>query len=274
MIKLFKECKYCKGNIEGINEKFDLVKCKNCQLIFARYIFDQNEFEETYNKLYNSENPKYRNHSIIEYENLKKGIYKIGYNRKVLINKYVSPNANILEVGSGNGLTGCYIRNKFPNSEFTGIELDKKISEKAQSFGLNILIGDFSIMSNMEEKYDVVLMWEVLEHIQDLKKCIELISNRLKPGGKFIFSVPNFNKRNNYKNRKDSIYQDAPPIHLNFFTKESIKKIFNSEDFKIKSIKKKKLPYLSISSVKKMFLKIVSFQYEGPTLFCIMEKKQ
>lgn len=274
MTNFFKECKYCKGNFEEINKKFNLVKCKNCQLIFARNIFQQNEFEETYNKLYNSENPKYSNHSLIEYEQLKAGIYKIGYNRKILINKYVSPEANILEIGSGNGLTGCYIRNKFPGTEFTGIELDKKISEKAQSFGLNILIGDFSLMDNMEEKYDVVLMWEVLEHIQDLKKCIELVSKRLKPGGNFIFSVPNYNKRNNYKNKKDSIYQDSPPIHLNFFTKDSIEKIFNSKNFKIVSLKKKKLPYLNISSLKKMLLRIISFQYEGPTLFCVIEKKQ
>ena len=273
IMKVFYDvCKLCGAATEQINQKFSLLKCESCKLVFSEFIFEQKDFEETYNTLYNAANPKYKTHSVIEYEQIKNGIYNIGYNRKRLINKYIHSDAKILEIGSGNGLVGCYIRNKFPQSTFTGIELDREIGEKARSFDLNIITGDFSVMQNIEEEYDFVLMWEVLEHIQDLKKCIHLIAKRLRIGGKFIFSVPNFEKRKNFKNYGDLIFQDGPPIHLNFFTEESIKEIFNSDEFQLLKIEKKKFPYFNLDSFKKMFLKIITLRYEGSTLFCVVEK--
>jgi len=272
MKDFYDNCKYCGGPIDLVNQKYNLVKCQNCYLVFSKVIFQQKEFEETYDKLYNDKNPKYKLHTLTEYEQIKKGVFNIGYNRRRIIHNNVFSDAQILEVGSGNGLMGCYIRHQFPKSIYTGIELDREISEKAKSFGLNIITGDFSVMETLEKKYDMVFMWEVLEHIQDLKKCIKLIEKRLKPEGKFIFSVPNYDKRTNYRDFGDSIFQDAPPIHLNFFTRENVEKIFSGSEFKILKINRKKLPYFNVKSLKEMSLKILTFKYEGPTLFCVLEK--
>lgn len=272
MIDVFQSCKFCGKNIHQINTIHDLVECESCDLIFSRKKFSQQEFRSIYDQLYNSENPKYKIHSIIEYEQLRKGILKVGYNRRRLVKKYIRDNSNILEIGSGIGLMGCFIQQTFPNSSFTGIEIDEKVNEKARSFGLEVHRGDFSIIKDMEGSYDVVLMWEVLEHIQDMELCLSLIKSKLKVGGLFIFSVPNYDKRLNYKSPGDNIFQDGPPIHLNFFRKKAIRKIFDSKDFEIVHLEKKKFPYLNIKSLKSMFLKVLTGKYEGPTLFCVIRK--
>lgn len=273
MSGVFENCKYCGEEIRRINATHDLVECGNCELIFSRKKFSQQEFQEIYDKLYNDDNPKYRSHSILEYEQMKQGIVKVGYNRSRLVRKYVRNDSDVLEIGSGIGLMGCFIKKTFPNNSFTGVEIDEKVNEKARSFGLDVHQGDFSIIKDVDRQFDVVLMWEVLEHIQDMKKCLTLIKDKLKPGGLFIFSVPNYDKRLNYKAPGDNIFQDGPPIHLNFFSKRAVQKIFKSEDFEILSLEKKKLPYFNFSSLSTHFLKVLIGKYEGPTLFCVLRKK-
>lgn len=169
------------------NNKFSLVKCESCHLVFSERIFSQDEFKKIYDHLYNSENPKYKNHSIRKLEQMSNGEYSIGYNRKRILHKHITPSATILEIGSGNGLLGCYPKEKFPNTNYTGIELDMEMSKKARSFGLKIINGDFSVLENIEEKFELIFRWEVLEHIQDLDRCIKLISNALKKRRKIYF---------------------------------------------------------------------------------------
>ena len=273
MEKKYSRCKYCGGKISLVNHTHSLVECEDCNLIFSSRIFEQSEFEKIYDKLYNSENPKYRQHSIKEYEEIKSGIFNVGYNRRRLINKYVKSNSSVLEVGCGIGLVGAYIQNKFPGADYTGIEIDEKISTKARAFGLNIISGDFTVMENLPVTYDIVFMWEVLEHIQDMKYCLELIQDKLKPGGLLIFSVPNYDKRLNYDNPGDTIFQDGPPVHLNFFRKETVRNIFDANEFEVVDLEKKKLPYFNIKSLSTMFLKVLAGKYEGSTLFCVIRKK-
>lgn len=267
------KCKYCNSPIQVINKKFCLVECENCFLIFSQLIFSQEELREVYNRLYNDENPQYKIHSIIEYRRLKEGKIKIGYNKNRLLKKYLAEDSKVLEIGSGIGLIGCYIRQNFTNISYKGVEIDTKINEKAKSFGLDVHQGDFTTIENFDKDYDVVLMWEVLEHIQDIKKCISLIHNRLLKGGLFIFSVPNYDKILNYKSVADEIFTSGPPIHLNFFREKSVYEIFESKDFEIVKFKKKKLPYLNLKSLQQMFPKIVLGKYEGSTLYCVARKK-
>ena len=273
MKEKYSGCKYCGGKVSLVNQTHSLVECEACKLIFCRNIFKQVEFERIYDKLYNSKHPKYRQHSIKEYEEIKAGIFNVGYNRRRIINKYVKSNSAVLEVGCGIGLVGSYIQNKFRGANYTGIEIDEKISAKARSFGLNILSGDFTVMKNLPVTYDIVFMWEVLEHIQDMKYCLELIQDKLKRGGLLIFSVPNYDKRLNYDNPEDTIFQDGPPIHLNFFKKKAVRKIFDSEKLEIVNLYKKKLPFFNLKFLSTMLLKVLNGKYEGPALYCIIRKK-
>lgn len=270
---MFETCKYCGNKIGVVNKTHNLVECVNCFLIFSQKTYSQDEIQEVYDHLYNDENPQYKRHSIVEFEQLKKGKIQVGYNKSRLINKYLNNNSKVLEIGSGIGLMGCFIKRNIPKCSYTGVEIDKKVNEKAKSFGLDVHLGDFTIIENFDREYDVVMMWEVLEHIQDLKKCLSIINNKLVKGGVFIFSVPNYDKRFNYNSPKDKLFTSGPPIHLNFFRKKSIYKIFNSEDFEILDFRRKKLPYLNLKSLYKMFFKVVRRKFEGPTLYCVIRKR-
>ena len=235
-MSVYKTCKVCNSNTEIINEKYNLGQCNSCKLVFCLTIFSQDEFVKVYDELYNKANSHYKYHSVVEYnmllENKK---IKVGFYRSRLLKKHVLNKKckSVLEIGSGVGLIGSYIRKNDDKINYLGIEIDKESFDKSQTLGLNTINDDFKVMDKIEETFDVIMLWEVLEHLQDLKSFIESAYKRLNKDGKIILSVPNYDKIHNYKNRgKDVIFQDLPPIHLNFFTQKSIVNVFQLNHFK------------------------------------------
>ena len=164
-----------------------------------------------------------------------------------------------------------YLR-KFTKLAYIGLELDRETHEKALLLGLNSINGDFSKLEQIEGQADIIMLWEVLEHLQDLDLFFNLIQKKLRINGAVILSVPNYDKRLNYK--RDGVvdynlYQNDPPIHLNFFTKKTLKSTFEKNNFKIELLETKKVPYIKIKN--KMFyrhlLKVIGGTYNGPTLY-------
>ncbi len=272
-MSIYKTCKVCDGKVDLINEKYNLGQCSNCKLIFSLKIYTQEEFVEVYDRLYNDENAIYSRHSVLEYNMLledKK--LKIGYYRSRLIKKRILNGKceSVLEIGSGVGLIGSYIRKHNDKIKYTGIEIDKESFDKSQFLNLNTINGDFSIMEEIEETFDVVMLWEVLEHLQDLKKFIELAYKRLNKNGKIILSTPNYEKIYNYPNRaKDQIFQDLPPVHINFFTTKNIINIFEINQFKNGKALVKKFPYINYKR-KEFYINFVKAfigKYKGSTIY-------
>ncbi|WP_333600068.1 class I SAM-dependent methyltransferase [Flavobacterium sp.] len=268
----YTQCKVCQSDIEKINQKYNLGQCKKCKLIFCLTIFTQEEFIEVYDNLYNNENALYNHHAVVEYNMLleNKNI-KVGFHRGQLLKKHVLNGKcqSVLEIGSGVGLIGCYIRNHNAGINYQGIEIDKESFEKSQNLKLNTINADFNAMATLEETFDVIMLWEVLEHLQDLDLFIKLAYKRLNKGGKIILSTPNYDKIYNYpKREKDAIYQDKPPVHINFFTKENITNIFEINGFKECKVTVKKFPYLDFKRIGfyTEFLRALFNNYNGSTL--------
>lgn len=276
----YNKCKICNGDIELINEKHNLVKCSKCEFIFCKTIFSQEQFIKVYDDLYNKENSEYQRHSKTEYDQIvNKKMIKIGYNRTKLINRNILKIncQSVLEIGSGIGLIGAYILSKNANIDYVGIELDKEAFIKSQKLNLNTINGDFTKMGEIEKQFDVIMLWEVIEHLQDLNLFMELAYKKLKVGGRIILSTPNYNKIINYPTReKDQLFQNEPPVHLNFFTVTSIKSIFDSFQFQNIKAEVKKYPYLELG--KKRFyvdcIKALFNKYEGSTIYLQAIKKR
>lgn len=105
-------------------------------------------------------------------------------------------NLTLLEIGCAKGDFLNIVRSKLPSSTLTGIELNRDAVLEAREKGLNVLeelSSEHSI--NNECKYDVIVSFQVLEHIANpleiLKDCIRM----LKPGGRLIIGVPDNSKR-------------------------------------------------------------------------------
>ncbi|MFH1240355.1 MAG: methyltransferase domain-containing protein [Candidatus Diapherotrites archaeon] len=103
----------------------------------------------------------------------------------------------VLEVGCGMGILIKPIAKKNPKIKFTGLDMDStKIKEasKEKIGNLNFICEDI-LKFKTDEKYDIVITSEVLEHIEEPEKFLSKISSLTKGNGFLIISTPN---RTNY----------------------------------------------------------------------------
>lgn len=94
---------------------------------------------------------------------------------------------NILEIGCGTG----YLLYKLQKlgANVLGIEPGKHGQEGREKYGIPIII-DFFEASKITEKYDIVIFYAVLEHMQNAKKFLLDIKTILKTDGRIFLSVP------------------------------------------------------------------------------------
>jgi 2-polyprenyl-3-methyl-5-hydroxy-6-metoxy-1,4-benzoquinol methylase len=138
-----------------------------------------------------------------------------------LVNSFQYSEKKILDVGSG---TGDFL-NTCNNAGWNvfGIEPSSEARKIASEKGIEVL----DEIKNLKEKnFDVITLWHVLEHVENLFEYISLLKEKLKPNGTLIIAVPN------YKSFDASYYKEFwaaydVPRHLWHFSQQSIKKLFS-----------------------------------------------
>lgn len=108
---------------------------------------------------------------------------------------YFDKKAEILDVGSSNGLTISYTAQVFKNIQ--GIDIDEnanKIARKRlKKLGLKTKIShyDGENLPFDDELFDGIVSTEVFEHVENRQLFIKELSRVLKPNGILIISSPN-----------------------------------------------------------------------------------
>jgi len=102
---------------------------------------------------------------------------------------------NVLEIGCGEGRGLDLLA---PTSEeYTALDKIQEIIDKLQLVHpkIKFIQGNIPPMSMLEDNtYDVVISFQVIEHIKDDRAYLEEIHRVLKPGGKAIITTPNIKK--------------------------------------------------------------------------------
>jgi SAM-dependent methyltransferase len=138
----------------------------------------------------------------------------------------------ILEVGSGLGyLTYSLIRE---NYEVVGLDISPTAVEQAnKTFGEYYKCADLFEFSKLHaESFDIVILTEVIEHIDKPIHFIESIKSLLKPGGRAIITTPN----KSFYPPEISWVGDPPPVHFWWFSENSMKFIADKMSIKVEFI--------------------------------------
>ena len=136
------------------------------------------------------------------------------------VQQFITPGSKILELGCAEG---SFLEHMPDSIECTGLELNKNAAELAREKGLDVhneTIQDHA--TSNEGKYDVVVSFQVMEHVTDVQDIIKASLKCLKPGGRLIFSVPNNDSF--IKHSPDSIL-NMPPHHMNLWDEESLSRL-------------------------------------------------
>ena len=101
----------------------------------------------------------------------------------------------ILDFACGNGSLTHDLKRTYPESKVVGVDYASELIEKAATFckerevDIEFRVGSFEAVEE-DEKFDLIMCGEFLEHNDDYKSVIEYMETRLTPGGFIIWSVP------------------------------------------------------------------------------------
>jgi len=107
-----------------------------------------------------------------------------------LAGKWISGAQQIAEIGCGHGLLQRQIEDSY-EKEVTGFDLNEYALKRNVSRRSLLYCYDISQMdAGMKERFDVIFLFDVLEHITDEDAFLKALLFHLKPGGKLIVNVP------------------------------------------------------------------------------------
>ncbi|HCC08175.1 MAG TPA: hypothetical protein DEP72_08490 [Clostridiales bacterium] len=120
--------------------------------------------------------------------------------------------------------------------DVTGLDIRPIYAQKvSERFNVPVYASDIMQLET-EEQFDVVVLGDIIEHIQNpvamLKKCYNLLNEN----GVIWISTPNFESAFSY------IMKDKDPMwrvceHLNYFSYDSLKKVLGNIGFEVKDYK-------------------------------------
>lgn len=105
-----------------------------------------------------------------------------------LFNRFVAKDARILEIGGGTGFVAAALAKEGFGVELSDVHANGLCYSKKR--GINKLYQFDLFQPPFAEEFDVVCLFDVLEHLHDAAEAVRCLKSMLKPGGLLILSVP------------------------------------------------------------------------------------
>ena len=222
-----------KGNVK-------ICQCDFCNLIFANKEKIQ-DLTKNYENYYKKETGGRFNFGIE---------YLVRFFRFLRALKifFLKPRSkSIFDIGSGRGWMLYYLKRYFKYKITAGTQ----ISENAYNFSkekLELEIYNKDLLElELNNKFDIITLWHILEHVPDPEAYIQKIEELLDKNGLVLIEVPNFNSWTRIITKKHWLALDLKH-HITFFTPNSLTKLLNKYNFKIKNANTFSLEYSAFTS--------------------------
>ena len=184
-----------------------LYKCKLCSLVFSEHIGVK--FEDNYKAVVDF--------AYLNQFKFKKTSFTLFLEK---IKNHLNKNCTVLEIGAYYGVLGKLIQPLV--KEYTGLELSKHASDYSKNnSNLNIINQSIEEYSKNNKKYDIIIMTDVIEHLDKPFELLSLIEKSLNKNGKLILSTFNFDSL--FSKMMGKNYPWIIPMHKYYFSNTTLK---------------------------------------------------
>jgi 2-polyprenyl-3-methyl-5-hydroxy-6-metoxy-1,4-benzoquinol methylase len=243
----FKGCPVCgcfEGNNYGKKYGYEILKCMECSMVHVNPRPSARKLNQFYK---NSEASRFFQESIIKpTENYR--IEKIVKPRLDYINSSINEVGDWLDVGCSSGILLAVGKNA--GWSVHGIEFEEEAAESARSKGIIVYEKPLEEMA-FEDKFQLITMFEVLEHISDPAEILKHSHRANKQGGYLLITVPNIE---GFEFQTIGLEHSniCPPSHLNYYSPTTLSRALISCGYKIITVSTPGL--LDIDNVRTAFL--------------------
>jgi 2-polyprenyl-3-methyl-5-hydroxy-6-metoxy-1,4-benzoquinol methylase len=156
----------------------------------------------------------------------------VGSRRIRFISRALRPGARVLDVGCGRGvLLGTLADQGF---EAHGVEISAHVTRGVDPRAHIRIAPRLADVGYPAEHFDEVVIWHVLEHLNDPRGTIEEIRRILRPGGRLVVAVPNFASLQAQWAGAAWFHLDLPR-HLYHFPLPALRQLLTSAGFTLES---------------------------------------
>lgn len=182
MENMTKACPLCGGTDFAI-WRFGLLRCEKCELVMDEAVWRLAANEQMQEAFFGESYEPIRSLWVRLFEGLN--------NRRTMkrLRRHAELVGGLLEIGVGSGSLLAYAqaRGFIP----LGCDLSAAICRRVErTTGIRMHCGSLESLP-VQERFDVVVMNHVLEHVSDPKSLLKAALARLKPGGVLHLAVPN-----------------------------------------------------------------------------------
>jgi SAM-dependent methyltransferase len=139
-----------------------------------------------------------------------------------------TPSPRVLELGSAYGFFLEVVREQGWTG--IGVELSDHAASQARARGLDVRTGTLDAVALPEASFDLVALWDVIEHLPDPAAAVRRVARLLRPGGVLALAtgdVSGFTARA-FGARWGLL---APPGHLYYFSRRTLRALLEQSGF-------------------------------------------
>lgn len=217
----------------GEKNGFNVVSCDSCGMVYINPQPTSTELQKFYSTQYWNQHQINLGLKPINERIIDAGEKKYFTDLLNWLTSHVPLDAEkrLLEVGCSHAIF-CELVAKF-GTNVVGVEMDEQIAQSAQKrTGLPIYSGGLAHQEFNNSEFDVICMFDVIEHFSEPKTELERIRLYLKQGGWLYLSTP---CRDAPAAKYDVLKwgENKPPEHLFLYSFSDLEKLLNQYGFHV-----------------------------------------
>ena len=233
-------------------EEISYSQCRGCKLIFPQGIPSVSAlpviYPPTYYSFKETDKPSKIVMAVRTWMAKQKGTFY-----KEMVPKDA---AQVLDIGCGDGRLLDVLKHSCPKGWlYSGIDWSETAIERLKIKGYDGRSGNISQidLSDWDEKFDLVIMHQLIEHVSDPRETLEKVKNLLNVGGVLSIETPDHEAWDFYLFKKRFWWGYHIPRHFYVFNKSNFTKLAHSVGFEVVSTKSLVNPVGWIHSIRGFF---------------------
>jgi SAM-dependent methyltransferase len=213
---------------------YSIVRCDNCNLAFINPRFEEEEIDNFYDENY------FTFHDV---KQMRQIMYAVNSIKQL---KGFKSSGNLLDIGSAKGFFLMVAKKQGYN--VMGLEISKFAARFTEDvFGIKTLSGTVEDAQLPENYFDIITMFDVIEHFQDPQKSLMKIRTALKEDGILVVDTPNV--KSLYSRFRRGRWGGYGKYHLLNFSIDTLTKLLSNSGYSVISSTSYKIDLLSIDSL-------------------------
>jgi SAM-dependent methyltransferase len=168
--------------------RYAIVRCDRCRLLYNRDFPDDDRVPETFDERYYHD---VQREAFASIEDPSADASRAIYQEGLAFVERARGVGSLLDIGCAFGVFMQIASARGWNVK--GVEVSPYASRYArEQCGLDVVTGSGATVPHPDNSFDLVTMWDVLEHVRDARASVRAAARWLKPGGYFLVTTDNY----------------------------------------------------------------------------------